>query len=104
MSRTYERLKELEKRRMTPANGEATPGTFEWGQVDRVQNIQDEADRLRRAIATLEAAMEDPEGTLLLEAPELAAMQIQRSSWLAPSRFHRRALATVICTRPSVPL
>jgi hypothetical protein len=33
-----------------------------------------------------------------------AAPQMERSSWLAPMRFQSRALATAICTRPSVPL
>jgi chromosome segregation ATPase len=59
MSRTYERLKELEKRTGDPANGEAAPGSFQVAQVDRVQDLHDEAERLRQTIATLEAAMED---------------------------------------------
>jgi chromosome segregation ATPase len=59
MSRTYERLKKLEKRTGDPANDEATSGAFEGGQVDGFQELQDEAERLRQTIATLEAAMED---------------------------------------------
>ena len=59
MSRTYERLKALEKGTGEPANREAAPGTFGVGHVDRVQNLHDDAERLRQTVATLEAAMED---------------------------------------------
>ena len=59
MSRTYDRLKELEKRTGNPANGELAPKGFHVAQVNRVQNLQEKAERLRQTVATLEAAMED---------------------------------------------
>ena len=39
-----------------------------------------------------------------LDETRHAAEQMLRSSWLVPRRFQNRALATTICTSPSVPL
>jgi chromosome segregation ATPase len=54
-----ERLKEFEKSIEIPTNGESAPGDFHVTHVNRIQNIQEEAERLGQTIATLEEAMED---------------------------------------------